>query len=208
MVQSVGVLLLGMIVGIFSTVLLLLSPGRAARRILWFVLHRSKAKSIFDDGYWCSVFYRKSKEGIIREHAHLLHFSRCFGLYHAAVVIGEYHHFQLIGKLSKGQYVTGNWFNDDPFRKYCGAFQFKLHNDGRTITGKWLGWNQAEAVNAGLWTMIRLDSLDLAALDIDARKVSLVDGRSRIDIEVARDRIIRAKFLERDIDRSLMWSEA
>ena len=200
--------LFGVIVGIvLSPLLLMLVPERLARRILCVLLHRSIAQSVFDEGYWYSVFYRRTKEGLIREHAHLLHFSRCLCFYHAVVIMGEYHHFQLIGKLSKGQYVTGSWFNDDPLRKYCGAFQFKVHNDGRTITGKWLGWNQVEAVNSGLWAMIRLDSTELAELDIDVRKAALLDGKAGINIEAARDRIIRAKLLERESDRSLMWPE-
>jgi hypothetical protein len=185
---------------------LFLARERLVRWLCRVFLHSRCSPSFLSDGFWYSVFYRRTKEGQIRRHTHILHFGRLFNYYHAVVVCGEYHHFQLSGDVSKGQYVTGRWSNNNPRRKYRGSFQLKLHNDGDTITGKWLGWNQAEAVNTGLWAMTRLMPDELSELSIDRSKLARRQNTS-IDLDRVRLRLEQAIVSERGMDRSLTWLE-
>jgi hypothetical protein len=204
---DLGSLTIGTVIGAICAILgLLLVPERAARSFCRSLMHRSNGRSILEDGYWYSVFYRKNKEGQLRRHVHILHFSRLLNFYHAVVVQGEYHHFQLFGKLSKDQYVTGSWSNDDRRRKYRGAFQFKIHNNGVTITGKWLGWNQAEAVNAGLWAMTRLTPNEVIDLSIDGNSAKNVRILA-IELASASRRLEEVILSEKNTDRSLAWQE-
>lgn len=165
----------------------------------------SKKRKI--DGVWYSVYWRKTDDGGSKSHRHLVRFRSFGNRIYSSVAMGPSHHFRLSGKLSSDQYVTGEWDNDNPDVLYRGAFQFRLNNDGSTLTGKWIGWNRNGAINSGPWIMKKVtEKTDKES--IEALALSINDGLRDSAFEINFEReFAKLSRQELENDTATSWFE-
>lgn len=64
---------------------------------------------------------------------------------------GEPHRHALRGRVRREVYFTGVWENVQKNRSWHGAFQFVIHPEGRSMRGRWVGFDSENRVAGGSW---------------------------------------------------------
>lgn len=173
-----------------------------------FVVYLEKTTPKYDSrlsGYWYSVFLRKSKTDGIKRFVHVIKIVRVRNVAIGVVERGHFQKFSLSGVLAKDEYLTGTWSNPDPSVAFKGTFQLRVHDDGETISGKWLGWNKHHSISSGLWAMTRMSETEMEASHVVDQ--SGESSGEQFELFGCNRRIESIVQQERNKDRQLGWRE-
>lgn len=103
-------------------------------------------------GVWHTKYnYVCDRTNTLREEVHEVEL-RQFGRYvWGRNRTGRRHFYEIRGVFDRELYFTGTWANTSKGDIYHGAFQFVLSPDGKTMEGKWVGFDCQHEVNHGQW---------------------------------------------------------
>lgn len=102
-------------------------------------------------GVW-ECCYRYPTKGTYMYEQQLMRISQVGPFVVAHNVTSQSHIHRLSGRLNGSTYLTGRWENLAEGEIWHGTFQFVLHTDGRTMLGKWLGFDSRGMVEYGPWS--------------------------------------------------------
>lgn len=120
----------------------------------WGKLLEPMSRSLSD--VWDTEYWYIDDDGVQKMHKDRFRL-RQYGSYVKGRNEGQTDHSYLVsGRLENNTILTGTWKSKHPQVTYNGTFQMIVAHDGNSIKGKWLGFDNPDIINHGVWNWKRV----------------------------------------------------